>query len=144
MLPEITQLEINLNQEEDLPTAGKSFLFDFTLGEFVLKDGKLVELVDTESIKMWIQKVLRTEKFRFKVYEDINYGLTIEDLIVGHDYSQAFIESEIKREVTEALSNHPMIQSLTEWEIVKDNPTLRIAFTVNLVNGQTITEVVNF
>lgn len=145
MFPELSELEFeNFSQQQDLSKIGKSFLFDFKKGDFVLKDGKLVTVEGVEALKIWIEKTLRTEKYRFKVYEDTDYGITLEDLIVGYDYSQSFIEAEIKREVTEALTKHPMIESLVNWKIEKDNPTLKISFKVNLINGTNFAQEVNF
>jgi len=143
-LPQITELEFKIQETpKDLSTIGKSFLFDFKTGDFIVKDGRLVKLKDIEALKIWIEKVIRTEKFRFKIYENIDYGISIEDLIIGYDYSQSFIESEIKREVTETLLEHPMINSLNEWKITKDNPKVTIEFKVNLINGEVFNEVVN-
>lgn len=127
---------------------GKSFLFDFDKGDFVLKDGKLVEIEDLEALKVWIQKVLRTEKFKFKIYSKqdkrLEYGITLQDLIVGYNYPKEFVEAEVKREVTEALLKHPLINNLDNWNIEKNNPVLRISFKVNLKDGRNIIEGVNY
>lgn len=61
-------------------TQGKSFLFDFDTNNFVIKDGKLVEVEGIEAIKTWIAKILRTEKFKFNIYDE--YGVKLEDLMV--------------------------------------------------------------
>jgi hypothetical protein len=143
MLPQITELEFKIEEtSKDLSSIGKSFQFDFKTGEFVIKDGRLIKIKEIEALKQWIKKVIRTEKFRFKIYEEIEYGVTVEDLIVGHDYPQLFVESEIKRELTESLLRHPMINSLSNWKITKNNPKVTIEFTVNLRNGVTFNEVV--
>lgn len=149
MLPQIAQLEFNTEnstENNDLSETGKSFLFDFKTGDFVLKDGRLVEVTGVEAIKVWIEKVLRTEKYRYKVYEreDKNeYGVVLEDLIVGNDYSHAFVEAELRREISQALTKHSMIQSLSNWSIVKNNPTLNISFKVNLTDGNDFTQEVS-
>ncbi len=51
-LPDATNVE--------MLTAGKSFLFDFKAGDFVVRDGKLVECDGMDAIKVWIEKILRT------------------------------------------------------------------------------------
>lgn len=126
----------------------KSFLFDFKNGDFVSKDGKLVKVEDTEALKMWIEKILRTEKFKFKIYSKqdkrLEYGITLQDLIVGYNYQKEFVEAEIKREVAEALLKHPLINNLDNWSIEKNNPVLRIGFRVNLKDGRNIIEEVNY
>lgn len=135
MLPEIAQLQINRTDNNDLPYIGKSFLFDFENGDFILRDGRLVEVSGIEALKVWIEKILRTEKYRYEVYEREDkkeYGVVLEDLIVGNSFSYSFIEAELKREITEALTKNPLIQSLSNWNIQKENPLVKISFKVNL------------
>ena len=130
MLPKIAELELNTQEiPEDLPPIGKSFLFDFDKGDFVIRNGKLVEIRGLEVLKQWITKVLKTERFRFRIYEDVEYGVTLEDLI-GSNLPRAFIEAEIKREVTSSLLRHPHIQSVEEWSFERDGKWMRIFFRV--------------
>lgn len=137
MLPSIAELEFENEElaEEDVPTIGKSFLFDFKKGDFVLKDGKLVVLEGIEALKMWIIKVIRTEKFRFRIYEntefenDDQYGVMLEDLI-GSNFDRDFIEAEIEREVTEALLLHEYIVSVDEWQFERNSKKMTVSFAV--------------
>lgn len=137
MLPSIAELEFENEElaEEDVPTIGKSFLFDFKKGDFVLKDGKLVVLEGIEALKMWIIKVIRTEKFRFRIYEntefenDEQYGVMLEDLI-GSNFDREFIEAEIEREVTEALLLHEYIISVDEWQFERNSKKMTVSFAV--------------
>lgn len=137
MLPDIADLEFENEAliDEDIPTIGKSFLFDFKKGEFVMKDGKLVILEGIEALKMWITKVIRTEKFRFRIYEntgfedDEQYGVLLEDLI-GSSFDREFIEAEIEREVTEALLLHEFIISVDEWQFERNSKKMTITFAV--------------
>lgn len=145
MLPEVTEQEINITTS-GTATVGTSFLFDFAAGDFVVKDGRLVRITDTEALKVWIQKIIRTEKYHFKVYEREDpdeYGVTIEDLIVGHAYPPAFVEAELQRELSDALTRHPMIQSISDFSVTKDNPQVTIAFTVNLTDGNSFSQEVS-
>ncbi|MGE7951627.1 DUF2634 domain-containing protein [Lysinibacillus xylanilyticus] len=135
MLPKIAQLEFN-NQEikTDLPPLGKSFLYDFKKGDFVIRNGKMVEVHGLETLKQWILKVLKTERFRFRIYKGIPYGVTLEDLI-GSNLPRAFVEAEIKREVTESLMEHTHIQAIQEWQFTRDGKWMRIKFRVITVEG---------
>lgn len=150
MLPKITDIEIQNNIESDDETLhiGKSFLFDFEKGDFVVKDGKLVTIDGIEAIKMWITKVLKTEKGRFKIYEqenkELEYGINIEDLIIGQNYPQSFIEAELKREITTALTKHSSIDNLSDFNIERNNSFLKINFKVNLKSGESFEKEVNF
>ena len=122
----------------------KSYLFDFDTGEFVVRDGKLVECDGLEAIKIWIEKILRTEKGRFKIYDDTEYGAKLEDLIIGNSYSVAFIESELKREIEDALLQNPQIRSVTNIQITRDINTLTVDLEVKLGDegGNSITVTV--
>lgn len=145
MLPEIAQLQFKRIDDKDLLEMGKSFLFDFKEGDFILKDGRLVEVSEDEALRVWIEKILRTEKYRYKVYEreDKNeYGVVLEDLIVGNNFPHSFVEAELKREISKALTKHPMIKDLSEWRIEKKNPLLMIWFKVNLIGGNSFTKEV--
>lgn len=142
LYPQIASMELPEVNTEPVTTLGKHIRFDFAAGEFDLKDGK-VQLVDgDEALRIWIEKVLRTEKFRFKVYDrggrEDEYGITIEDLIVGHNYPLAFYQSELTREITDALTKHPNISALTDWSIQKDAPLLRISFRVIKADGTSL------
>lgn len=144
ILPEIAELELPIQEEPVLKDLGKTFLFDFMKKDFILKDGKPVEIKGTKSIKIWIEKILRTQKFRWGIYDEVDYGTTIEDLIVGHSYPKSFIESELKREITQEALKHPRIESLTNWDFIRVNDKLRVIFTVNLIDGETFNQEVNF
>jgi len=149
VLPEVAQLEFATTTITDTVTdLGKSFMFDFKKGDFVLLNGKLVSTQGIEALKVWIEKILRTEKFRFQVYtkdgRQDEYGVTLEDLIIGKNYPLKFFQAEVRREVTTALLRHPLIQSITKWTVVKGNPLLSITCTVNLNNGTSFEQEVNF
>ena len=108
----------------------RSFLFDFDLGDFVVRDGKLIECDGLDAIKVWIEKILRTEKGRFKIYDETEYGARLEDLIVGNNYSLAFIESELKREIEEALLQNPQIGAVTNMKITREINSLTVELEV--------------
>jgi hypothetical protein len=141
MLPQITELEFNTETiTEDLPPIGKSFLYDFDKKDFVLKDGKMVEIYGVDVLKQWITKVLKTERFRFRIYDDVEYGVTIEDLI-GSNFPRAFVEAEIKREVTTSLLRHTHIQTVEEWSFERDGGWMKVNFSVGTVEGSFWQEV---
>lgn len=129
MFPKITELQFEQQLTEDLPQMGKSFLFDFETGELVIIDGKLLPIEGLEALKQWVNMTLRTEKYRFKIYEDTEYGVTLEDLI-GSNLPQQFIEAEIKREVTESLLRHPLITEITQWTFTRKKSWMFISFSI--------------
>ena len=57
-----TQSTINIQSQTESNNGTKTYLFDFDKGDFVIRDGKLVECDGVDAIKVWIEKILRTEK----------------------------------------------------------------------------------
>ena len=129
MFPKTQDLTVAV--AEDAAALGKSFLFDFTSDEFVIRDGKLVECDGMEAIKIWIEKILRTEKDRFAIYSDTDYGCHLEDLIVGSNFSAAFIESELRREVTDSLMQNPQIKNISNFEVIRGTNSITVSMEVN-------------
>jgi len=129
-LPQIAELEFEVEQiQDDLQPIGKSFAYDFDRGDFIMRNGKLIELFGVESLKMWIMKVMKTELSRFRIYEGIPYGVTLEGLI-GSNLPRAYIEAETEREVTESLLLSPYIDGLEGWTFERDGKWMRVSFRV--------------
>lgn len=114
---------------------GKSFLFDFDTGDFVVQDGKLVECNGMEAVRVWIEKILRTEKGRFRIYEDTDYGCRIEDLLIGSNYPVSFIEAELKREIEEALLQNPRITAVSNFSLERGVSFITVSMEVS-VSGE--------
>ena len=119
------------NIQEDSTFIRKTFLFDFFKGDFITQNGKLIIATEIAALENWIVKAIKTEKFKFKIYEEKEYGITLEDLVVGNKIS-VYIESEIKREIIEALLKHPQILSIDNWVLSRNKNVLTINFTVIL------------
>jgi hypothetical protein len=134
---------LQLNNDDIRTTLGKSFLFDVNTGDFILKNGKLQAIEGIEALKVWIQKILKTEKFKFKVYEtgEINeYGVTLLEL-VNSGYPHAFIQAEIQREIAEALDRNPEILAVNNFSFTREKRTLIAHFNVNSIYGTVEQEV---
>jgi phage baseplate assembly protein W len=127
MLPEINSPVIN-----ETPKLGKSFLFNFEKNELVIKDGKLIEIEGLDVIKQWIQFTLRTEKYRYLIYQD--YGVEIEDLM-NNGLKSKLLYIELERTIKEALEVHEYIQSVNNFGFKQQEDILTITFTVALIDG---------
>lgn len=130
---DIDQIASEENQNVTQP-GGKAYKYDFKKGDFVLKDGRLVEIEGEEAIKVWIEKILRTEKFKFKIYDE--YGVSIGALVKGKKIPFFFLQSELKREITEALKKHPEINDIEGFRLEQNSSTLTILFKANLKDGE--------
>lgn len=51
-----------------------------------------------------------------------------------------YLNSELKREVTEQLLKHPIIVSVTDWKGTREKRGLHISFNVTLTDGTEIKE----
>lgn len=129
MFPETTAPTVAKN--ETVESGGtKTYLYDFDKGDFVVLDGKLVECDGVEAIKVWIEKIIRTEKGRFPIYDETEYGCHLEDLIIGNNYTVEFIEAELKREIEEALLQNPQISNVSGFELTRDANSITVTLEV--------------
>lgn len=113
---------------------GVDFVFDYTKGEHILKG--TVEVCDKiESVRQYVQNVLRIPYNTYKVYtegETESFGLSIFSYIGKKNIPMGYVNSELKREVTELLTKHPYISEVTKWSAQKAKKGLQIQFTVIL------------
>ncbi len=130
MFPNST--DITINNESNTSSGTKSYMFDFENGDFVVRDGKLIECDGIDAIKVWIEKILRTEKDRYKIYDNTEYGCHLEDLIIGNSYTAEFIEAELKREIEDALKQNPRITSVTNFNIIRNKNAITVTLEVVL------------
>lgn len=142
-IEEATQSDVTEN-------TGVDFTFDYETGQHVLEGGNACLCDDLESIRQYIQNVLRTEAKVHKVYtkeESDVFGISLFEYIGNKVLPLGYINSELKREVTELLLKHPQIEEVKDWESQKIKKGLEVSFTVILTDGsliettQTITEV---
>ena len=123
---------VTVNNETKSSSGTKSYLFDFGSEDFHVRDGKLIECDGIEAIKVWTEKILRTEKGRYTIYADTEYGCHLEDLIIGNSYTVEFIEAELKREIEDALKQNPQITSVTNVQITRSKNSIAVTLEVVL------------
>ena len=130
MFPNST--DITIDNKSDTSSGTKSYMFDFENGDFVVRDGKLIECDSINAIKVWIEKILRTEKGRYPIYDNTEYGCHLEDLIIGNSYTAEFIEAELKREIEDALKQNSQITSVTNFNITRNTNAITVTLEVVL------------
>ena len=116
-----------------------TFDFDFKAGEFKMKNGNPVVLTGIDALKMWVQKCIRTQFNRYSIYKGQQYGANIEDLVIGKNYNLDFSESELQREMEDALLRHEDIISLSNFTVTHEKRVMNISFTLATTYGE-ITE----
>lgn len=116
---------------------GKSFLFDFQIGDFILVDGKVQEIEGEKALKVWIQKKLKTEKVRYKIYEiiDNSYGVSLIDLL-NSEFPTGFLYASIQSEIDKALTSHPDIINVTGYEFERSTRGVTVSFSAVTTYGQ--------
>ncbi|WP_276355423.1 DUF2634 domain-containing protein [Cohnella caldifontis] len=118
--------------ENDASVAfGRSWLFDFDAGEFVLTPtGKIAVAEETDAWLEWCRKALQTERYRYLIYSR-DYGQEYEGLI-GGGLSRPAVESEIRRITVETLMTDPRTASVDGFVFAWDGE--RCSFTCTITN----------
>jgi hypothetical protein len=143
MFPKIMELQMSEQISEPSQEAKASFLFDFVNGDFILQNGKLVKADNLTSLKIWIEKMIKTELGKFLIYDGTDYGTTINDLI-GLNLPASYVESELQRELNEGLVKNPLIESVSNITTKKDGSKLTVACTINLTDSTTFEQELSF
>ncbi|HCL4466781.1 TPA: DUF2634 domain-containing protein [Clostridium botulinum] len=125
-----------IEEEQTLSKLGKVFLFDFKKNEYVIKDGRLVECTERQALEQWIHWILLTYKDKYNVYKNTDFYCNIEDLISKK--RNAFVLSELQREVEEALKKHRYIDHIENFITVQEKSILNVQFDVVLKNDDVI------
>lgn len=80
----------------------KSFRFDFEKGDFVIVDGKAQMIEKNELIKQAVEKLLRTELYKYPIYKESNYGMPFHSWIYGQR-DRELIKIALTRELSERI-----------------------------------------
>ena len=107
---------------------GRTPLFDFETGQYVIRDGKIVECTQEEAIRQWVGFLIKTPAERFEVYKDTEFGTYIHNLIGWKD--AGFVASEIKRELEEKCIENRAISGIENFNATKNGGAIHINMTV--------------
>jgi Protein of unknown function (DUF2634). len=89
--------------------------------------GRAAGMIDgLDAVRQAVFKIFQTERFRHIIY-DADYGAELASLI-GRD--PALVRSELKRRITEALTQDDRIDDVTDYEIDFSEETAAVQFTV--------------
>ncbi len=110
---------------------GRSWRFDFDLGEFAMTPtGKVASSEGTGAWLEWCKKAVQTERYRYLAYSR-NYGQEYNDLI-GAGLSRPALESEIRRITNETLMADERTASVSDFIFKWENE--RCFFTCTISN----------
>jgi hypothetical protein len=131
-VPELVEQQ----QTEPAPKYGKSWLFDFKKGDFVLDGaGRVVEADGHTAWVQWCIKTVLTERFSCLAYS-WDYGVEIEEAFKQTE--RALIEAEIERTITEALLTDSRTEMVKDFVFNWQGDELYVSFTVVPVIGEPV------
>lgn len=116
---------------------GKSFVFDFKSKRFNVVAGKVKETTEEEAIRQWIELLLRTSVDKYKVYEGTGFGTNI-DKLVGYKSMRGFVESEMKREISEKIIMNRAIERIENFKTDLEGSMIEVSFTAILKNKKVL------
>ena len=119
MFPEFEEEYENLPEEEIEGTElGLTPLYDFQKREYVLRDGKVVYCSQKQAAAQWVGFLALTMVGKYRVYDE------------------AFVFSEIKRELQEKATLNRAIKSIEDFEMERAKDNLTVSMTVVMQDGE--------
>ena len=122
-LEELSNIDIAESEENKVIEVPREYGIDFTTGQLT---GKIVEGI--EAIKVWIWLCMHTERFRHAIYSS-DYGTAL-DQYFGHVLSDEYINTDCESEISDALLMNEYIESIEDFEAVRNSDILNIKFRV--------------
>lgn len=123
-----------------LPTTGD----DLDLLEYALEQqpsytykldidkGRIKGMTDeADAVLQAVYLVLSVERYQYPIYS-FNYGVELADLI---GQPKDYVMSEVKRRITEALTQDDRIESVDEWAFETTKNSVIVTFTVHTIYG---------
>lgn len=125
---------VEQQQTEPAPKYGKSWLFDFEKGDYVLDGaGRLVEADGQTAWAQWCVFAVLTQRFAHVIYS-FDYGAEIDAAL--RQPSRKAVESELERVITEALLVDPRTQTVRDFSFAWEGDQVKVSFTAVPVIGQ--------
>lgn len=122
-LQELSDTKTIKEDDSQVVKMPREYGIDFQTGQLT---GKIVEGI--EAIKVWIWLCLHTERFRHAIYSS-DYGTSLEQYI-GHMLSEEYINTDCESEISDALLINEYIESIEDFEAVRNSDSLNISFRV--------------
>lgn len=86
---------------------------------------------EADAMLQAIYLVLSVERYQYPIYS-YKYGVELEDLI---GQPKDYVMSEVKRRITEALTQDDRINSVDSWEFDTTKKAVIVSFTVHTIYG---------
>ncbi len=122
MIPKAININDTVNKSEQ---TSLSYKIDFNKNKIIGKTDKL------DAVKQAVFLLLKTERNYSEIYKD--YGIKTFDLIGKDVY---IVVSELKRRITEALTEDDRITNLDNFKFDEIDGVLSVEFDVNTIYGE--------
>lgn len=128
-MPELVEQQ----QTEPAPKYGKSWLFDFKKGDFVVDGaGRVTEADGHRAWIQWCIKTILTQRFAYVIYSS-DYGTELEEAQKQPD--RKAVEIELERAITEALLVDPRTEMVKDFVFEWEGDTVKVSFVAVPVVG---------
>lgn len=118
--------------DNSLPTYTE-YAWDFDNDCFIFESGQHKIVTENDALKVWIYKVLKTERWRYLAYDNC-YGIELEQFIGKYTNNQ-YSAAEIEQYITEALLINPYIKSVDDITATIDGDALSYSITLTTIYG---------
>ena len=109
------------------------YAWDFEHDCFIYIGGKHEIVTENEALKVWIYKILKTERWRYRVYDN-SYGIELEQFI-GKSTNNGDSSIEVQRYINEALLINPYIQSIDNVTFTNESDVLDFTIELTTIYG---------
>ena len=118
----------------------KEYAWDFNRNSFIYNDDGSMKIVTrNEAIKVWVYKVLQTERFRYGAYYD-DYGLDLERF-VGKVANDEINANELYNAVKETLLVNPYILAVNNISVEQVNKKIILNLELTTVYGKSTQKI---
>lgn len=103
---------------------GKTYKYDFVAGDFVVDGitGKVIVLDTTAAFAQCIEKIWRTERYKFLVYNG-DYGADVVKTIRDGNTDAELLLIDLNRVVVEGAMSDPRTTLVTDVDLTLNHPT---------------------
>ena len=126
----------DMNESKKNSEFGSEIAWDFATNQPVILNGEIQTVSGVDALRIWIEKALRTERYKWSAYK-WSYGAEIEKTLemglVGPALNHALQQS-----ITNALIYHPHISQVGSFNFKPIKDQLEIEFQVKTILDDTV------
>ena len=126
---DIFPVDIDTSQDTSISDRGSNLLYDFNEGDFIIRDGKFIEVSGDAGVVFWIEKTLKTEYEISAVYKNTEYGTKINE-IKGMRLPLPIEENILTSNVKDSLLRHERINSVNVVSFSHDGAKVKIVLDI--------------